>query len=280
MTMSNANKRVMKRIATVLISALSLATAVAQEESPEENVEEEEVRRYTVEVIVFSYEEEVSVGSELFFPDEPPAEEDLLADEEAGDIKQVDAVEDEFTVEEVDAEVEESEFGLVLLTEEELILGDAARQFELLDAYETILHVGWTQPTYPEEETSPIELRTLGEPPDGLNGTFRLYLSRYLHLVVDLALDAPVEIDEAVFVDDSFFDFGDARPRIDDSVDPAPLPVRYLIQENRIVKNGELRYFDHPKFGVLAKITRVEEDEDDEFGEDELPDPLISFSGQ
>jgi len=277
--MSNANRRVMKRVATVLISALSLTTALAQEESPEEKVEEEEVRRYTVEVIVFSYEEDVSVGSELFLPDEPPAEEERLADEEAGVIKQGDHVAGEFTAGE-DAEVEESEFDLVLLTEEELTLGDAARQFELLDAYETILHVGWTQPTYPEEETSPIELHALGEPPDGLNGTFRLYLSRYLHLVVDLALDAPVEIDEAVFVDDSFFDFGDARPRIDDSVDPAPLPVRYLIQENRIVKNGELRYFDHPKFGVLAKITRVEEDEEDEFGEDELPDPLISFSGQ
>jgi hypothetical protein len=37
------------------------------------------------------------------------------------------------------------------------------------------------------------------------------------------------------------------------------MPVRFRIQENRILKNGELRYFDHPKFGVLAKVTRVEE---------------------
>jgi len=122
--MSNANRRVMKRVATVLISALSLTTALAQEESPEEKVEEEEVRRYTVEVIVFSYEEDVSVGSELFLPDEPPAEEERLADEEAGVIKQGDDVAGEFTAGE-DAEVEESEFDLVLLTEEELTLGDA-----------------------------------------------------------------------------------------------------------------------------------------------------------
>ena len=40
-------------------------------------------------------------------------------------------------------------------------------------------------------------------------------------------------------------------------------PVRYRIQENRILKNGELRYFDHPKFGVLAKVTRVEDEEED-----------------
>ena len=38
-------------------------------------------------------------------------------------------------------------------------------------------------------------------------------------------------------------------------------PVYYRIQEDRILKNGELRYYDHPKFGVLAKVTRVEEEE-------------------
>ena len=36
--------------------------------------------------------------------------------------------------------------------------------------------------------------------------------------------------------------------------------MRYAIREDRIFKSGDLRYFDHPKFGVLAKITRVEEE--------------------
>ncbi len=34
------------------------------------------------------------------------------------------------------------------------------------------------------------------------------------------------------------------------------------------MKNGELRYFDHPKFGVLAKVTRVEEPEEEDTGDD------------
>jgi hypothetical protein len=42
----------------------------------------------------------------------------------------------------------------------------------------------------------------------------------------------------------------------EDSID---YPVRYRIDEDRIFRNGELRYFDHPKFGVLAKITRAED---------------------
>ncbi len=35
-------------------------------------------------------------------------------------------------------------------------------------------------------------------------------------------------------------------------------PVRYRISEDRIFRSGELRYFDHPKFGVLARITRAD----------------------
>jgi len=277
--MSETKRRIMKRIAAILIATLSLTTAVAQDELLEEQAEEE-IRRYTVEVIVFSYEEDVSVGTEVFLPDEPPIEEDLLTNEDADIIEQAASVNDALTSEEEEPELAERELELVLLTEEEFMLGDAARQFELLDAYKTIMHVGWTQPTYPEEETSPIELRILGEPPDGLNGTFTLYLSRYLHFVVDLALDAADESDEAVEVDDSIFSFGDSRQWYDHSVETPTLPVRYLIQENRIFKNGDLRYFDHPKFGVLTKITRVEDDAEDEFGDDDLPDPLIRSSGQ
>ena len=38
-------------------------------------------------------------------------------------------------------------------------------------------------------------------------------------------------------------------------------PIRYSISEDRIFRNGELRYYDHPRFGVLARITRFEEEE-------------------
>jgi hypothetical protein len=39
------------------------------------------------------------------------------------------------------------------------------------------------------------------------------------------------------------------------------MPIRYSISEDRIFRNGELRYYDHPRFGVLARITRFEEEE-------------------
>ena len=286
----------MKRITTLLIAAICFTSALGQDDLPEEVVEEEEIRRYTVEVIVFSYEEGVSVGTEIFLPDEPPPEPELLFDEE-GNLVDADGnpivEEDTLTDEEATAtaqevqptllgddvvvgeEDDESEDGLVMLSEDEYILTNIVDEFDRLDIYTTIMHIGWTQPTLSQEETLPIELVEFGEVPEGLNGTFMLYLGRYLHLVVDIALDEPVQDVEIIEDQESFFDFRDARNRFDD-VDPVePMKTRYRIQENRIVRNGDLRYFDHPKFGVLAKITRVEKEEKNEL-DDELSDPLLS----
>jgi len=301
----------MSRFATLLTTVLFLASAGAQEAVVDELVEEQPIRRYTVEVIVFSYEENVSVGSEIFLPDEPPPEEEPLLDEDGNPILTDEDLVPVFS-DDMAAEVVEEDappawavvlpvnttvdgeavvpivtgedagdlnpFELVLLPEEEFTLVDAARQFELLDAYKTMMHFGWTQPTFPEEDTPAIELRLLAEPPEGFGGTLTLYLSRYLHLVVDLALDATDEFEVEVVDDDSFFSFGDARERYGDDYAFEPMPVRFRIQENRILKNGELRYFDHPKFGVLAKVTRVEEPEEED--EDSAIDETATLAGR
>jgi hypothetical protein len=49
--------------------------------------------------------------------------------------------------------------------------------------------------------------------------------------------------------------------------------VFYRIREDRIVRNNEVRYYDHPKFGVIARITRIEEEspEDVDTTNDLLP---------
>jgi hypothetical protein len=280
----------MNRFATLLTTVLFLASAGAQEAVDDELVEEQPIRRYTVEVIVFSYEEDVSVGSEIFLPDKPPPEEEPLLDEDGNVFGDDMAAADEeepppawTVVLPVSTAASEdagdlNPFELVLLPEEEFTLERAARQFELLDAYKTMMHFGWTQPAFPEEDTPAIELRLLAEPPEGLAGTLTLYLSRYLHLVVDLALDAPDEFEVEVVDDDSFFSFGDARERYGDDYAFEPMPVRFRIQENRILKNGELRYFDHPKFGVLAKVMRVEEPEEED--EDSAIDETGTLAGR
>ena len=241
-----------RSLTILLVAAFLPSTAVAQDELIDEVLPA--IKRYTVEIVVFSYVKDVSVGTEVFPADliEVPVEmvEDIIEEIVVKDIHRR-------TPEMIDLDP-------VLLTEEEFTMHDVVEKLELLDAYAPLLHVGWTQPGFPREETDLMELAVFGEPPEGLDGSFQLYLGRYLHLVVDLALSAPTEVEEIVFVDEREYLYGDSRPQYEVEIEPEEGPVRYRIQENRIVKNAEIRYFDHPKFGVIAKVTRVEVEEDDE----------------
>lgn len=272
----------MRRICLTTSAILLAATAMAQEPLLDSELLAEEVpeiRHYTVELIVFRYAENVSIGTEIFQPDiiEPVEPEPLLEDELA--IAEEPEPEPEPEPDELDelAAEEEILFEMNLLAEDELTLIETRRRLDRLDAYEPLLHIGWTQTALPEEETPVLDLREFGEPPPGLNGSFTLFLSRFLHLVVDLELDAP-EAEQT---------FGDAVPRFEEPVRryadesgssqfdvgyvydaPVYAPLRYRIDEDRLFKSGEIRYFDHPKFGVIAKILRYEEPEAEEFPDD------------
>jgi len=245
------------QILTSLLSFAVFAPAIAQE-LVDELIEAPEIRRYSVEVIVFKYAQEVSTGSEVFIPDELPDEPELeeLAFEE---------VLEEPTLEPEEEPEPLPDTELVLLVEEEYQLGEALEHLTRLDVYEPVMHFGWTQATWPEEQTEAIPLQRFAEPPEGLDGNLTLYLSRYLHLVVDLQLVAPPEVvamsqDEIEYHPDTatvgqLLGYADGVQQ--------EQPVHFRIQENRILKNGELRYYDHPKFGVLAMVTRIEEEEED-----------------
>ena len=247
-------RRVMTTIAEVLAGTVAAAQTAIEPEPAE-------YPRYTVEVIIFEYAQEVSAGTEQFLPDEPPPQ---LPDE-AGESGLVfgDRVPEPEPAEALREYPQEPEF--VLHTEEEFAMADIAGMLRRLDVYRPLMHVAWTQVTRPEEDTQPIELAALAPPPEGLDGSFTLYLSRYLHLVVDLTLEQRSGPGQPVAIDDPDTEFRDSR--IGSGYGEAlPAPVHYRIAEDRIFKSGDLRYFDHPKFGVLAKITRVEEAGDDAAG--------------
>jgi len=270
--------RVKKSISMMLLPMLTTG-ALAQDITVEE--EQPVVRRYTVEMIIFSYEQSVSAGTEVFIPDEPPAIEPgldgeliegLLQDEVANRSVPEDPIEEDSDLQDV-LDDGERPYELVMLAEEDFALLDIFERLDNLDAYTPLMHFGWTQPTYPQEETEARPLSSFMTPPEGLDGDLILYLSRYLHLGINLQLQAPVddeEAEDALVIDNfgnSFDTFG--RSAV------VTYPTHYRIEEDRIFRNGELRYFDHPKFGVLAKITRVEEEELQEFEEE-----LLGFDGE
>ena len=284
------------------IMCLSATVIAAQQLTPlvmddEPLVEEEELRRYTVELIVFSYAESVSAGTEIFIPDpiddtlqypetvlpidaldpEARTDEDRQFDillEPQGDDDGIPAFGDllpEYEDVELVELISADTIDLQITMADDLTMIDIHEKLVLLDAYRPVLWAGWTQVILSEEETPTIRLRRLGNLPLTFEGSVKLYLSRFLHLVVDVAMDGepvvPVETFPAVstrrygrrFRDDYDYPF----------TSTAPTPeVHYQIIENRIVKNEDIRYFDHPKFGIVAKVTRYEAPDEDELMED------------
>ncbi len=162
----------------------------------------------------------------------------------------------------------------LLMLEDELTLGTTWDQLERLGAYEPFAHFGWTQSLSPYDEPIAINVDQLMPPAPGFAGEFTLYLSRFLHLVVNLEQNANPDI--VALEEDPFFTYGDERfvePLPYEYYGTADTPTFYRINEDRIFKSGDLRYFDHPRFGVLAKIERVVEPDPEEEPEAE---PLVA----
>ena len=309
-------------LAAMLLTTL-VAPAMGQQVVPGTSVldveEEEEVRRYGVELIIFEYVDRATAGTEIFDPDESPVlpeEEFIFADDQPGapftsngmDIN-ASPVEPVFTdsasieppapaqaelggavfADDTDvllppaAEVELVEIatyeqaGLKILAPEEYVLNNAYERLQRLDAYRPIMRTAWSQPTLEKDVSIPITLRRLGDPPLRLDGTLTLYLSRFLHLVVDLELEETAP-QRNVSVDNRVRRFSDERSRFGFESSFETPSTFYRIDEDRIVRNGELRYFDHPRFGVLAKIWRVEEEvpAEEEIGLFGAPRPILN----
>ena len=284
-TMKSTTKYSHLWLAAVFV-AISGSSAAQQTISPllDEAVEEEEIttlRRYSVELIVFENGTSVTTGNELFLPEELPEEpvpaelQDLpgraeATDDDAGAEETApvysDATMNEY-LEGVDRDTPLEELlghdtvRLTILDPEQHTMTGIYQRLNRLDAYRPILHSGWTQVANDEALTPPIRLRTLGDVPLRFDGNLSLYLSRYLHLVVDLSLEEVRQRNDRSGDnvstgrrDESWTGFG-----YDENFDKRYGPVIYRLQENRIVADGDLRYFDHPKFGVLARITRLED---------------------
>ena len=252
--------------------------------------EQDAVRRYAVEVIVFEYNGD-DAGTELFLPKEPPGAtpgRDMITDDgvpyfsdgtapipgvrpgsvslpadqlQTARIGDVDHKEedrpsspDELILKELPGS---STINLRVMEPHEYSLDDVYAKLDELGAYTPLLRTGWIQDAVGEDQARALRLRRLGDPPLRLDGKLTLYLGRYLHLVVDLTLEEMVQRPPMAAVADNELQ-GRSALDYDPYASDSFVPVRYRIEEDRIVRNGELRYFDHPKFGILAKVTRME----------------------
>jgi hypothetical protein len=106
-------------------------------------------------------------------------------------------------------------------------LGDSYTALSKDQAYKPILHVAWVQPTVDGGLSAPVHIQDT----DGkLSGYVQIIQSQSLQMMIDLELTA-------------------------NSGDGSVKSGVYRLNEKRAIKLNEVYYLDHPKFGVVAKIS-------------------------
>lgn len=174
-------------------------------------------RWFQVEIIVFERLDEDGVWAEAWQPDpgRPPVDEsiNLLAAADA-------------TGEETGT------FAYRLLNPRSYSLKDSYGGLRYSKSFRPLLHYAWQQPALSQMLARWIHLYV---PPDSaggfapapprLDGTLRVYLTRYLHVDTDLLYQR----------------------------EGSEIPVR--LQASRRMRSGELHFLDHPLFGVLILVT-------------------------
>lgn len=109
-------------------------------------------------------------------------------------------------------------------------------------SYTPIVHGGWIQPL---EEKSPLQAIQIVQQAGAiqLEGTLTFHRGRYLHLDVDLQLTEMMPATS----NDSYLS----------SVALQPATI-YRLKETRRIKTSDTHYFDHPRFGVIAIVEKID----------------------
>ena len=124
-------------------------------------------------------------------------------------------------------------------------------------AYRVLAQATWTQAPTDKAVTKPIAIRNA----DGtLDGTVLFYVSRFLHSEIDLRWrgeapeGAPAAPTTAFATTDDPANPPTSAPAASQITAAPAVPV-YRLSERRRIRTAETHYFDHPKFGVLLRVT-------------------------
>jgi len=145
--------------------------------------------------------------------------------------------------------------------EEQWQLAEVTERISNSRDFQLLTYQVWQQDGVLFDETETFVLPVIDNDAGLLEGTATLSLSRFLHLLVEIDW-LPREKNEGF-------------PLYRGLAGLIAKPTPYSIKESRLVlRSGDIHYFDHPHFGVVALIKRVEELEPelDEDGNPIIPD--------
>jgi len=115
------------------------------------------------------------------------------------------------------------------------------RRLEKLSSYTPIAHGGWIQPVTKKEKRKNVSI-THQTGTHRLEGTLTFHRGRFLHLNVDLQLSEMLPLT----INNSYVTNNITQPS-----------TLYRLKETRRIKTNQSNYFDHPRFGVLAIVEKI-----------------------
>ena len=172
--------------------------------------------------------------------------------------------------------------------------------------YQTLFHQSWAQPVLGKGSALPLILDRSGDTGQWsrLQGSVTLHLSRYLHLETNLWLNTsgdylpgewrmpapplgPPSLIVETLPEETSEGFGeqwvastdaDGEPELGAEESLGPLyPYRHavLLQQKRRMRSTEVHYIDHPKLGVVIKITPLTEEDLEIMASDEVASGFV-----
>jgi hypothetical protein len=129
-----------------------------------------------------------------------------------------------------------------------LALNSIFRRLEQLDAYRPLVHLGWIQTTKSAAEAVAYQIHIRDQSRDDVTGSITLYRERYLHLELDLALNPAV---------DEYGTGSDFYTKAIIEQMQATGRKQHKLTESRRIRDSTSHYFDHPLFGVIARIKKI-----------------------
>ncbi len=132
---------------------------------------------------------------------------------------------------------------------ENYLLQEALQKLTPQKGYQVIYHRAWRQPAYPDVQALPLAIDEVTLNDEQISGTVKFYKNRYAHMDVDLTLwrKIPPQI-RARFAEHENL-----------PLEQLPDSWPFSLQETRKMKSGDWHYLDHPLFGVLMVIQRIEQ---------------------
>ena len=203
-----------------------------------------------IEIIIFEYLDHNSSGNEVFnkIEENYQLEKEIPNNQNQEDTSiEVGLLTSEFKEVSISLVPTARQIALKISQRKSLNMSAIYNRLNRLRVYEPVIWGGWEQRLTNEQNAFPVNLRSIKNTLGKFDGNIKFYESSggRLRLSVDIEMYEKIEI---------------SANESDGELHEQQINT-YKISNDKEMRYDELRYFDHPKFGLIAKIQKQEPSE-------------------